>query len=294
MSVNLSRRSAIQAGLSAAIFPLLGSKDVLAQTSTVTHWNKISITPSSDSNFYALMQQNFPGLLQDDSAATISSLFHILINNSVLSLTALQVEWNFSTPTNSEVAHDVHLIRSGINRWYTGAIPLMNPGAVRLLTPFFCWSPKAYQNAVKPINWQKALARNEATAYRSFHMGSVTHVTMQPINAVWKNEFVSAEPNGSFAREYVATRNGEHDAAYAVKVRLKMGMDQAALDQFLSQCTLPLTSEKRTAVGRRYRQARRRESLLLLNELRNNSFAHFQHTIRKITSKPRTALTLAS
>ena len=294
MQKQLSRRAALQTGFGAALLPLVASSAAHAEEKTDLLLN-LQMLSSSDPAFRGKIDQNYPGLLEDKSGGVLAPCFHIIANNGTHSVSAVTLRWTFLTSTEESEAFDRHVMPSVMGHWYTGVTPLIPKGLVRVFSPFFSWSPQQYSSLVKPLEWTKLLSHSEVTRFRSTSLLRNVQATQMTIDAViWGNGVVSGPDHSSLAKEFVVTRNGEHDAAYDVQTQLRQGKSQSQLDQFLSSQFAGIAPEPRNRIHRRYDTARRRESGFLLNALRTQSPAEFRLTIQSIVSRPRTVLNRAS
>jgi hypothetical protein len=289
MKREFSRRAALQTGLGAVLLPLLTSSAASAKDSDLL--SSLEVTLASDEASIQTIKQNYPGLIEDHTGGTLLSLFHLVSNSASHNVSAMTVRWGFTTSTETSEALDVYVIPSIYGHWYTGTAPLIRKQSVRLFSPFFSWSPQQYQSLPKPLNWTSLLAHNEVTRFRSTSLLKDTqHAEMKIDSVIWANRVISGPVNGFLAKHFIVTRNGEHDAAYAVQQQLEHGQNYQQIDQFLSRQFVGMVPEPRNSVHQRYDAARRRQSGFLLNALRTQNSNEFRETIRGIAHRRRTVL----
>lgn len=292
MQRRFSRRAAIQGGLGVALIPLLSGGEVHAGRSS-NSLAELEVISSSDETFSQLITQNYPGLL-DSAAASLAPLFHVITNSGSSNVSAIAARWTFITATGKSEAFDVHVLPSVLGHWYTGNAALIPSQGLRLFSPFFSWSPGQYELLPRPLDWAKLLSSTEVTRFRSNSLMKSVQSGRMAIDAViWDRRHIAGTDSSKLGHDFILTRNGEHDAAYAVHQLLLHGKTQAQIDQFLGSEFVGVTSEPRNRIYRRYRAARRRESGFLLSALRSQSAAEFQKTIAFIVRQPRTVLTAA-
>jgi hypothetical protein len=240
----LSRRRLITVGAAAGAASLLsppllkaGSATNAGSAQSTNVADYLTITAPSDPNFVPTLNKLFPGLLEHPTFQKMQSHAVLLTNISSKPLMAYSTHWKATTPTGgyeTTLRHYFHPSRKrkqnhssrfgvrGEKTRFTGSVPAIKPGATRLVTPYFNWSPHHYQKKPNP-QW-KHIVRQKASRKFFHHELSKATAIQVTVDAVVVNHHTVIGPDRTHLGKVLSvTRNAEHDEALVAHRMLANG-----------------------------------------------------------------------
>jgi hypothetical protein len=210
---------------------------------------QLRLIHSTDKNFDATLDNIFPGLRQHKRFIKIRPFSAVLINTATKPIYGYTLRWRAISKVGVKDSYHRHFFRSPSvqlgTRQVTGQKPLLAPGAMALVTPFFFWPAATDKGAPS----QKKLSRRKWNDYKSAgvraHGFVMRHVRTVNLNTSMHARVYSSKARGSragvAAKLYRHRRNAEHDQAYSFLVHC-IGTD-GFLDPKLLQAKITSATE---------------------------------------------------
>jgi hypothetical protein len=278
--------SGVAAGAAATLAYTFGgtarvfAEDDSQQGSITEH---LAVIHASDPSFEPEIDRLFPGLRKDSVFKSIQSHAVLIRNIGTRSIRAHSTLWTATTPTGTFKATRLHFFHprgkhpdsvqfgvTGNKTRFTGKVPLLKPGATRLLTPYFNWSPKCYLKGGTPT-WHKIL--NASSSRRRFfaNLSNATDIQVSIDAVIFNRKHMIGKDSGHLGRMYRKSRNAEHDEAADVLRMIKSGasLEDAAclLHQHASQ-EVPKVKNGNSRGKDIYLSVRKRQAKVLLRRLK--------------------------
>jgi hypothetical protein len=276
--------------------------DPAAQPGTLTASNLIAVAPVSDPSSEVVLENLFPGLLSDSGFQQFRPVAFLVSNVSNKDIRAFSSHWRVTTTSHQfelAIMHyfHPHARQESTNKnesrplFFTGDIPAIRAGATRLVTPFFSWSPSAYEDSGTP-NWTQLVRRRPAVVLSQLAEPGCS-VTMLIDGAITK-DFASVGPNDEdLAGFFCVTRNAEHDEAISVLRLIAAGASRERLRDQLGRDALRFLYDVPPSRSSRYYTAyckvRQRQATVLLRRLRM-PWDKFLKTLEYLRSQPKTQI----
>jgi hypothetical protein len=290
MSSIPTRRNILKCGIAAAVVLPTLADSLTSPWAWAQSPPGLKIIPATDSQFPTLLDQNYTGLFGDPEANALQPLMLMIRNATDQNVSAFTMTWRFHSSSGNSEYHDYYVVSAAQNRLVTGAVPVIAKGGLRLISPFFSWSPKGYASQPKPLDWSKILSHNTLTGYRSHEMINATVIGYRLDAVIYNNASIEGPDRGKLARLYTATRNGEHDEAVSVHHLILKNQPPPSIDQLLTKSITTAPSSPDSRVMNRYTDARRRQAAYLLYALRTQDTSEFNTLISRLVKLPRTVI----
>ncbi len=149
------------------------------------------------------------------------------------------------------------------NARMSGDAPFLPANSVRLVTPFFVWSPGFYKQHPK-VDWAALLNQDQQRVFVAAELASSTSVTLQIKTVVLADNSIQGNRQAMLVHFIRTERNAQHDQAKSTLKMLRKGASSyqvaTALETRWSQ-SQPASQHIRS---RRYSVARSREAGHLL------------------------------
>lgn len=174
---------------------------------------------------------SYPNLKSVAWYSRINQCMAILSNLGNVKAKAYSVEWILKDDSGQQI--NLRASFEQKHRMRRGSVRTIGPGGLRLLSPFFNFSPEEYINRLQVVS--RAVSTESLPE-------SITLVTASLRGVVFADGTVSGADSAAFLRRYRAMRHAEHDEAQW-------------LAQYLQQPTPSSEEELNTILGQHIQRA---------------------------------------
>ena len=304
--MNLSRRKLLASFSAASLVSLTGQQKASATTTAAVPalpkdiGSYVKLLTPSDHGYDAHLDGMFPRLKDDPVFKKIAPYCALLTNIGNIPLQAFSTYWDIETGTGNvgavlrqyfhprgSVKHSARFGLKGNKTRFTGSIPALQPGATRLITPFFSWSPAHFLKYPAP-KWKALLLENSSRKFLLQEMARSTSVTVQVDGLIVKNNVVIGTDRANLGTTFRVTRNAEHDEAYDVLGLVQSGATVESIRACLKEhakAVLPERGDKKKFL---YCKVRRRQARVLLRRLKHARYEQFIKTLKFLCRQPQT------
>jgi hypothetical protein len=169
------------------------------------------LTTHDDNEFETTLRDKFPGVLGHEIYPRLKPYMALLHNQTSAAAKAYSVEWNVTDPVDgSKQQLLAFVIRK--HRTSKALNPIIKPGDLRLISPYFHTSPAGYTAKGRTL---------DAFIPRDISLSYADAVSVAIDCVVYAHGTFTGPDNHELRKHYIAVRNAEHDEAYSVNLHLK-------------------------------------------------------------------------
>lgn len=235
---------------------------------------------------------SFPGLLQDVRFQAVKATAILIHNPTKAKVKAFTVTWAFSTSTGNHETTLIHHTKPGsyLKERHRHAVrsaekAVLAPGAVRLITPFFSWTPAHYAKHQSTV-WARSVPKDTLRVFLANELARSSAVTARLGNVAYRSKKLMSQKDLVFFRHLDIKRNAQHDEAVSVQRRMAAGGSHAEVAALLREHQQGSKLTDRTNKRRYFYYVQRKKAAIRLHRKLTNSPAKFdKHVARLLTSK---------
>ena len=294
--INITRRHILKGGAAVAAVSL----PIVRATSQVTTnsqslsgpGHQVDVLAASMPGFRQEMERLYPGLAQDDRFKQLYPLATLVRVSQGPAVRALSIVWNLKTTDGNFSAPVYFSAPPGTSRGpgksrtvVTAQVDILQPGAYKLFTPYFSWTPEMY-SAIAP-SWPSVVQKAMPANFLATQVANATAVTVSLDGLIFNDRMTLGPDVNQLVDRIRVRRNAEHDETGRVAKMLKDGASDEEVVQYLS---LKSTSSRPDGSGSRrwYRLARRQQAQRLLRKKTNLRPETFSKHVLRITAIKKT------
>ncbi len=250
-----------------------------------------AITAGQD-GFDEQVNASFPGLLQDVRFQAVKATAILIQNPTKARVKAFTVTWAFTTATGSHETTLIHHTKPGsyVKERHRHAVQsaekaVLAPGAVRLITPFFSWTPAHYAKHQATV-WTRSLPKDTLRVFLANEMARCSAVTVRLGNVAYRSKKLTSQKDLVFFRHLDIKRNAQHDEAVSVQRKMAAGGSHAEVHALLREHQQGSKLTDRTNKRRYFYYVQRKKAAIrLLHKLTKSPAKFEKHVSRLLTSK---------
>jgi len=173
-----------------------------------------------DNEFETTLNEKFPGVLSHELYPRLKPYIALLHNQTSVAAKAYSIEWNFTDTADGNKRQQLAFIILK-HRTSKALSPIIKPGDLRLISPYFHTSPAGYAAKGRTLN---------AFIPRDVSLPDADAVSVAIDCVIYAHGTFTGPDNHELRKHYIAIRNAEHDEAYSVSLRLKALSDLGTVD----------------------------------------------------------------
>jgi hypothetical protein len=219
--MSITRRKAVAILGSLAAFSMTPFKSIATIVGQPSKHKKPSIrlVRHDEADFFALVNEHFPGYTQHRYYDKLLPVSAIVINNGELPVSAFALKWTLVKDGSKKREMKRRYMRMAgripSHRIVTGQMPVLRPGEFALATPFFAYSAVEYQQRGGKLQPARLSQRQRRAGAFVKHAHSAEYVGVS-VDALISRKVITKESSHNLAHHYAVYRNAERDEALAL------------------------------------------------------------------------------